>query len=106
MKTILVVYDPKDGDCVPDGQVKDYVDNALAKIFPNIEVLHRTIVGSELIINEFRIRHMYGEVDVTFEFNGANLKPQPSGRLDSWPEGFCGTWDRQLRSLLDGRFKK
>lgn len=103
VKTILITYDPNDGLALPDGKIKAFVDSVIEHSRDGLELAP---VASELIVNEFRIRHMRGEIDVTFSFDGAKFKPHPSGRFDRWPEGFCDTWDNQLRALLDGSFKK
>jgi hypothetical protein len=97
---ITVIYDPVNGATVPDANVSSEVDYfILAQKDKTIGV----VIGSELIINEFRVRLYRKEIepsDIKFMYEGVEIDANVDGRLKNWPTGFCDTTDKQLSELI------
>ena len=102
MKNITVEYDPLMGVTVPDGQVAQFVDDVIA--FSNAS--SEFTVGSEMIMNQFRIVHAQKRANITLKFKGDILDLHEDGSLGYWPHDYCRIVDNQLMTLLDIRFKK
>ena len=94
-------WDPVNGICVPDGKVAEKVDEILS----NYEFNYH-FIGSELLINEFRLRIARGEIaasEVRFIVGGEDMFVNSSGKFDHWPRGFCDLGHIQLIELSKAR---
>lgn len=58
MNLYWVTYDPENGDVVPDGKIREYVDNFIASTTAG----RRCTVGSERMLDEFRMLVVRGVV--------------------------------------------
>jgi predicted ATPase len=99
---LIINYDPVNGEAVPDGKifsyVKDLVVIAEARIVP-MEVT----VGSSTIIEEIRALILEGVLshkDILFKFERKELRVDKYGNLNSWPKGFCDTYENILERLV------
>lgn len=105
MPKIIVVYDPQKGIALADGRISNYVDQAL-KVIPDLSsgTPYRIFVGTESLVNAFRIALKQGRVsteDIGFEFEGKPVPHTPQGRFTDWPAGFCALMDMQLTELVE-----
>ena len=94
-------WDPVNGICVPDGKVAEKV----SEILSNYEFNYH-FIGSALLINEFRLRIVRGEIaasEVRFIVGGEDMFANSSGRFDHWPRGFCDLGHIQLIELSKTR---
>jgi hypothetical protein len=84
---LVIKYDPDFGDVVPDGKVSSYVDQCINA------ARNRTLyfrVGSESILDEFRLRIARGNIspeNVEFTYKGSTYKCSEYGVIvgDSIP---------------------
>jgi len=98
---LTVRYDPLYGNVVPDGHVAAYVNGVVARMHDIAEDM--VTVGSELLINEFRLRVARGVIphdQIEFMFNEEILPIRPTGKLDEWPHGFCDYGTTQTYELI------
>lgn len=102
---IAVTYKRVGGVVVADGEVGGYVRSLLSvngnynSSFANIDIT----VSSNLIVDRLRLAVKEGDLDhndLVFKFEGREITVDNNGRLLSWPEGFCDTWDNILYRML------
>jgi len=91
---------------VPDGRVKEVVDNIVSFNDQRTEVT----VSNELVVDELRLRVCRGEInhgDVVFRFNGQDLPVDRDGRFTvKIPKGFCDLGIDILEGILCGMAKE
>ena len=95
-------WDPVNGICVPDGKVAEKV----SEILSNLHEFNYHFIGSGLLINEFRLRIVRGEIsasEVRFIVGGEDMFANSSGRFDHWPSGFCDLGLNQVIELSKTR---
>jgi predicted ATPase len=98
---LTINYDPVNGEVEPDGKVFSYVKH-LAVVAEARQALEVT-VGSLLIIDEIRALILEGALpykDITFKFEGKELRVDKYGNLNSWPKGFCDAYENILERLV------
>lgn len=113
---IVIQYDPINGKAIPDGGVPLYVDAALAtarEFNPDNPELY-LLVGSHLIIDEFRLRIVRDELPhnhVLFKFigwdnNEYEITCNEYGKLSEWPKDFCDQTSNILMAIAYKRRKE
>jgi hypothetical protein len=102
-KCITVIYDPDEGYVCPDNYVKFFVDLALAS------KQEQFVLGSEPLVNEFRLRVSRGEVDyrrIQFKFKDETITVNNRfAGLSHWPEGFIDITLKQMAEISSIRRK-
>jgi len=104
---INLIYDPINGQVVPDGKINEWADN-----LQDGDV----IVGAETMVHELRARHAEGKLEIaeliTFRRDGSDVPGDwfqmsicPAGGIDHWPRGFCDFTMDALYRLLQARDK-
>jgi hypothetical protein len=105
---IKIQYDAANGQAIPDGQVKAWVNDVIhrSKIGNGLDDVDR-IISTESIINEFRIRVANGEIapsDIQFTYDsGSTMFVVPIDKQGSFavtPVGFCNFTTMQALELL------
>jgi hypothetical protein len=109
---IIVIYDPQAGAVVPDAKVSSFVNDI---------IMHRPggddwrtrcqyfTIGSETIINEFRLRVAEGKLphdELIFEFLGKPFQMNEYAVIKDWPEGFCDYCDKQTVGIVQASMQK
>jgi hypothetical protein len=102
---LTIIYDAEKGEAIPDGLTKKYVDRFVlqAKDLPANLV---TTVSSSLVVDEFRLRVVRGEIHpkaIKFVFEGKDIWVEDDGRLASWPLGFCDHVSNTLREIAQAK---
>jgi hypothetical protein len=114
---LYIHYDPIEGEVCPDGVLTEHVDAYVAitkdrKTLLGMDTVIR--VGSELLINELRVRVVRGELehdDIQFIFVNANNEKEvilcsEVGSLTKYPPGFCDRTLLAVRELGKARRKQ
>ena len=97
-----IVYDPLDGETVPDAQIKPMVEEIVQYVSEQDD--YHISTGSELVINEIRIhiKNKTLDTDLTvIYFNNEEVLINMKGQFIEYPEGFCDTYENQLDKLID-----
>ena len=100
--TLVVVYDPVNGESVPDGKIYAWVKEKIVLAETQTSSMTLT-VSSSLIIEEIRAliaEDAISNNDITFIFRGEEIHPEIDGGLAYWPGGFCDIYDNILERLL------
>lgn len=100
---LCLKWDPMNGICVPDGKVAEKVSEILSDLHES----NYHLIGSELLINEFRLRIVRGEIassEVRFIVDGEDKFVNSYGGFDDWPVGFC---DKVVNQMMEiGSFRR
>ena len=99
METLVIEYDPFNGEVVPDGMVHEYVDDIISANSDDTEV----IVGSVVLFDAFRLAIKKKKIDnrkVKLRFNEEEYQPDENGKLNYWPPGLCYIYDEILDGLI------
>ena len=105
---IKIIYDPKNGQTVPDKRVDSFVKQWIssnAYVDKDIELR----IGSEIIIDRFRLAILNEEIDINqieVWFEDKHLVHNEYGVFKTYPEGFCDTSVNFVERLLMGGIKK
>lgn len=105
---INITYNPDTGMTLPDGKVKEWVDQVIADFKKNRKVSVFHVVGLDSIINEFRIRVAKKEItpdDIEFYFERGDyttfiVEIDEKGIFDLSPVGFNTFTQMQALELL------
>ena len=102
MSKLIIEYDPINGQCIPDGKIKEWIED---KVSLSSELKSELIVitSSSLVIEEVRAligEHVLSNKNIAFKFKGEMLYPDRSGMLDYWPKGFCDIFENILEKLM------
>lgn len=104
VSVLRVTYDPDNGLALPDNKIAQYVSDVIRFFASNPEMIIPPVVGSESIVQQFRIAVKKGMIPperCVFIFQGAEISISTNGNLGWWPDGFCSVIDRQLNALTD-----
>ena len=93
MKT--VVYDPINGEAIPDGSVMDFALNLPEK---GIVTVSNEIVF--LAIRVLIIREQLDYKDIQFMYKEEVLSVNEKGRPSHWPNGFCDLSEQFLEAIF------
>lgn len=100
MNKITVIYDPDEGDCVPDALALNYAQ----KVAENSKIEKQTTrVGSEIIIQAFRVLVKRGDIclhQIDFFYGDVLISCGVNNTLSSWPTGFCDYSDNLISEIL------
>lgn len=104
-----IEYDAFKGEAVKDAEVEMYVLDILARYHSGKMVNTKVTVGSELVIQQFRLSIVEGLIDcngIVFVFQNNHLKVNKFGVLDNWPRGFCDYESNLTRDIIRNSIKK
>ena len=97
MPKLTLIYDPENGDCVPDGKV-------ISKAEELINSGGTYTFGNDMFFTAFRTLVKRGKIqpkDVEILFKHYGITLNSKGTCDFWPEGFCDYGDEMLAQLID-----
>jgi|688.fasta_scaffold07359_24 hypothetical protein len=90
-----IVYDPKEGQVVSDANIEDFYKMYCRYLKHNLKIgkTMRVRVGSELIVQRFRLGVAEGDIpasQIEFWFEGKQLEMTTFGSYNGMPpKGFC-----------------
>ena len=97
---ITLEYDALNGMAIPEGMIKQFVTEYIR--------LNKTkdctlIFGQELILQEFRLALITGELPINafrLMFDGREVKFTYDFKIDQWPKGLCDYSDQCIRDIV------
>ena len=106
---IEIVWDPYYGLGVSDGMVSKTVSDYIKWSNDSSQPVITITIGSELIIQGFRLRVQNGEIPydrICILVGDEVITFDELGYLSGYPEGFCNHYDDLLVKLICGRNNK
>ena len=101
MKKVVIVYDPIEGLCVPDGLVTSEVNKALEGASNVLDTELNLVISSSDLIDQWRLMRKYGKIDeLLIIFNGKEIEVNSKGGMPHWPKGLCDYNVHRLSQLL------
>lgn len=98
---LTIIYDPYDGEAIPDGRNQTYVDHFMLT-HKGLQTNLVTTISTALTLDEFRLRVARGEItpsDVRVVFQGKDIWIDSAGKLSEWPPGLGDHMSQILREL-------
>lgn len=98
---LIITYDSENGRVVQDAKVESYC-TSLIECTEQTDVENEVIVGSSIIIDQFRVLVKEGKIkykNIIFRFNDVDIRINVHGDLENYPRGFCDYNDLLLNKL-------
>jgi len=96
-----------EGEAVSDFAVEEWWEKVRTQAAMGLSARSRVSTG--LAIDRVRVGIVDGELphqDVEFLFRGECLRLDADGFTDRWPNGFCDSYEKLARRLLEGHVRR
>lgn len=105
MNTFTINY-TSSGKCFPDMKVKQYVEDVIKDPPIVYGVPQQIHISQSLVICEFILRFLKGEIDLKLLFENEPVGIDSFGFYINPPDGFCDVTEKLVEEINDERMKR